>query len=255
MRKGRARLLGVLALVAGIAGAVVLWLLADKRYDDAVADLAPAPVGCEVTLEFDRTGTYTFFVETVGSVGEIDGDCEADDRQYDIGDEVPDVELLLLDDSGDEVDFDPASGPSYDNGDAKGTGVLTAEIEDTGDYVLTASSDDPEAMVRVGRDPSNGVAAMRVGAVAALVAGVVLFILAMARAGRRPAPAPGEPGYEGWPPTGPITRPLAPPYANPPGSPPYAMPPSQVPAQPSGPPSGPWPGSGQPLPPPPPPPP
>ena len=251
MRKGRARLLGLVALLLGILGALALWWLADQRYDDAVADLAPAPIGCDTTLVFDRPGTYTFFVETTGSVGEIDGDCEADDRQYDLGDdEAPNVDLVLLDVGGDEVDLDEASGPSYDRSGAKGAGVATAEIEDTGDYVLTASSDHPEVMIRVGRDPSNGVTAMRLGAVAALVAGIALFVVGLARGGRRPAPVAGQPGYAQWPPTQPMVPPLAPPYANPPGAPPYAMPPPQQQPRPSGPPGEPWPGRGQPLPPP-----
>ena len=118
--RGRARLLGVLALVVGVVGAVALWLLADKRYDDAVAELAPAPIGCDTTLVFDRTGTYTFFVETTGSVGEIDGDCETDDREYDLGDDdVPDVDLMLLDDDGEEIDLDRVDGPTYDRDGAR----------------------------------------------------------------------------------------------------------------------------------------
>ena len=108
-----------------------------QRYDDAVADLAPAPDGCDTTLVFDRTGTYTFFVETMGEVGEIDGDCDGDDKEYDFnGDETPRVDLTLVDGDGDEVDLDRASGPSYDQGGASGSGVRTADIEDTGAYVL-----------------------------------------------------------------------------------------------------------------------
>ena len=85
----------------GVVGAVALWLIAGKRYDDAVGSLAPAPIGCDTTLVFDRTGTYTFFVETKGSVGEIDGDCDNDDRSYDLDSaDVPDVELTLLDEEG-----------------------------------------------------------------------------------------------------------------------------------------------------------
>ena len=113
----RARILGIVALVVGVVGAIVLWMLASKRYDDAVADLAPAPVGCDTTLVFDRTGTYTFFVETMGEVGEIDGDCDGDDREYDFdGDETPRVDLTLVDGDGDEVDLDRASGPSLRSG-------------------------------------------------------------------------------------------------------------------------------------------
>ena len=169
---------------------MVLWWLAEKRYDDAVAELAPAPIGCDTTLVFDRAGTYTFFVETKGSVGEIDGDCDADDRSYDLGDaDPPQVGLTLIDDAGQEVDLDRADGPMYDSSGSRGSGVRTVDIEDTGDYVLTADADDDEAMIRVGRDPSTGVTAMRVGAIAVLIAGVVLGVVALVLAQRRPAGA------------------------------------------------------------------
>jgi hypothetical protein len=216
----RARVLGIVALVVGVVGAIVLWMLASKRYDDAVADLAPAPVGCDTTLIFDRTGTYTFFVETTGEVGEIDGDCDGDDREYDFdGEETPRVELTLVDDNGDEVDLDRASGPSYDQGGASGSGVRTADIEDTGAYVLRVDSEEDEVMIRVGRDPSSGVAPMRVG------------VIGLTR-GRRPAatPQPAVAGTERWTPlTGPLSPPTAPPYANPPVPPPYAAPPGWPP--------------------------
>lgn len=244
-------MLGVIALAVGVLGAVVLWLLADKRYDDAVADLAPAPIGCDTTLVFDRAGTYTFFVETKGSVGEIDGDCDADDRSYDLGDgDPPRVGLTLLDQDGQEVDLDRADGPTYDRSGARGEGVNTVQIEDTGDYVLTANAEDGDAMIRVGRDPASGVTAMRVGAVAVLVGGLVLGVLALVLAQRRPtvtAPAVTGPS-PAWPQPGHRAPPTAPPYANPPVPPPYA-----VPARPPAEPPGRWPGTGQPLPPPPPP--
>jgi hypothetical protein len=239
---------GVVTLVVGVLGAVALWLLAAKRYDDAVAELAPAPIGCDTTLVFDRAGRYTFFVETKGSVGEIDGNCDADDRTYDLGDEdPPEVGLRLLDQDGQEVDLDRADGPSYDRSGARGSGVGTVDIEDTGDYVLTAEADDASAMIRVGRDPSSGVTAMRVGAVAVLIAGVVLGVLALVLGRRRPpTPAPAAPGpAPSWPHPGYRAPPTAPPYANPPVPPPYV-----VPARPPGQPPLGGPGSGQPLPPP-----
>jgi hypothetical protein len=225
----RARLLGVLAFLIGLVGAVVLWVVASQRYDNAVADLAPAPVGCDTTLVFDRTGTYTFFVETEGEVGEIDGDCDSDDRQYSFdGDETPRVELRLVDDAGEEVDLDRASGPSYDRGGSSGSGVRTADIEETGAYLLRVDSEADDVMVRVGGDPSSGVVPMRVGAIALLVAGLVLGGIGLARS-RRPPAVEQPSGREliHWPPVGqPLTPPTAPPYANPPVPPPYAGPPA-----------------------------
>ena len=246
-RRRPARLLGVAAIVIGIVGGVALWLLADKRYDDAVADLAPAPIGCDTTLVFDRVGTYTFFVETKGQVGEIDGDCDTDDRAYDLGDdEPPEVGLTLIDADGREVDLESADGPTYDRSGARGTGVSTVRIDDTGDYVLTADADASEAMIRVGRDPSNGVTAMRAGALAVLVGGVVVGVLVLVLAHRRQRPtAPAVTGpAPAWPQMALRPPPTAPPYANPPVPPPYAAPPSR-PGEPAR-----QPGAGPPWPPP-----
>jgi hypothetical protein len=223
-----ARILGVLALVVGVVGAIVLWVASSKRYDDAVSDLAPAPVGCDTQLDFEQTGTYTFFVETAGSVGEIDGDCETDDRDYEFdGDETPRVELTLVDDDGDEVDLDRADGPSYDRGGSRGTAVRTAEIDATGEYVLRVSAEVDDVMVRVGQDPSSGVLAMRVGAGLLLVLGLVLGIVGLV-VGRQPSAEAGPYSYgvPQWPPLSgePFSRPTAPPYANPPVPPPYGRP-------------------------------
>jgi len=243
----RARLFGVIAFAVGLVAAIVLWVLSSKRYDDAVADLAPAPVGCDTTLVFDRTGTYTFFVETKGHVGEIDGDCDTDDREYDLdGGRTPRVDLTLVNDNGDAIDLDRASGPSYDRDGFRGSGVRTADIDTTGAYVLRVSSDDGDVMIRVGRDPSSGVIPMRVGAGALLVAGLVLGGLGLAHGRRRPEePFPGAEAFQ-WPAAGqPLTAPTAPPYANPPVPPPYAGPPAAF-----APPAAPRPGRGDPLPPP-----
>ena len=225
---GRFRLLGVLALLIGVVGAVALWFVAGKRYDDAVAELAPAPIGCDTTLVFDRTGTYTFFVETKGTVGEIEGDCDNDDREYDVGDgDLPRVELTLLDEDGAAVDLDRADGPSYDRGGSAGQGIRTANIEVEGDYVLSSTADDDEVMIRVGRDPANGVTAMRIGAVALFAAGVVLAIVAFWKGRAQwsiPAQPAAGPTSGAWPPHAPTSPPIAPPYANPPTPPPYAPP-------------------------------
>jgi len=267
---------GIVLLALGVVAAVVLWGLGERRYDDAVSDLAPAPLGCTTTLQFDRIGTYTFFVETKGKVGEIDGDCDADDRSYDLdADDAPAVDLTLIDASGDDVDLDRADGPDYDRSGQRGHGVQTVDITDAGEYVLTATLDDDggdsEAMVRVGRDPARGVAALRWGAVLALLVGVAGGVTLLVLSRRRPAPAPVAPSGPQWP-TRPYPAPLAPPSAMPPATPvytprppsygPLAPPPSPgvpggAPRRPDGQPASPverppggWPGRGGPLPPP-----
>lgn len=259
-RGGRLRLLGAGALLVGIVGGALLWWLAGNRYDEAVADLAPAPLGCDTTLVFDRTGTYTVFVETKGEVGEIDGDCDADDRSYDLGDDdVPSVDVVLVDERGDDIDLDRVDGPRYDTSDAKGEGVRSVEIDEPGDYVLTAEADSSDVMVRVGRDPSQGVAAIRIAAILVLLAGLVGGVLLFVAAARRATPAAAPPGpREQFPQITFRPPPTAPPYANPTVPPPYAgpgrqLPPTSAAPTPASRPPGGWPGSGRPLPPPPPP--
>jgi len=229
------RLLGIALLVVGIVAGIAMWLGASRRYDDAIASLAPAPIGCNTTLVFDKTGTYTFFVETKGRIGPIDGDCASDARSYEV-DGVPRVTLALVDDDGDNVDLERTSGPTYDRDGKRGTGVRSVDIDRTGTYVLTATAEDTEAVIRVGRDPSSGVAALRAGAIVALIVGVVGGVLLLViRPRRRPvrtAPAIQPP----WPTGLPTRPPLGPPSANPPVPPPYAPRPPSVrpPAQPAG---------------------
>jgi len=242
MQRTGVRAAGIAAIAVGIIAGLALWLLAGRRYDDAITDLAPVPIGCTTTLEFERSGTYTFFVETRGSVGEIDGDCDADDRSYDVDDDdAPRVALLLVDESSDDpIDLDRTDGPSYDRAGRRGVGIRTVDIADTGDYRLTATatSDDTEVLVRVGRDPASGVTAMRFGAVVALVLGVVIGLLLLLVLGRRrPSPAPSVPSGPQWP-AGYPARPMAPPNAGVPGAPPYIpRPPSHEPYRPVPPPS------------------
>lgn len=234
----RARMLGLIGLVVAVVGAIALWFLAGKRYDDAVADLAPAPVGCDTTLAFDRTGTYTFFVETAGEVGELEGDCGTDDRDYEFtGDGLPRVSITLRDDAGDEVDLDRVSGPTYDRGGSRGEAVRTAEIDEEGDYTLTVDANADDVVVRVGRDPATGVTPMRGGAGALLVVGLGVGAVGLSAGRRRPSEPTSAPGVEPWRPVAGQAPPAAPPYASQPPAPPYEWPPADPPrAQPGRPP-------------------
>jgi hypothetical protein len=258
------RALGIVVIVAGVVAGVALWFAAGRRYDDAVASLAPAPIGCDTTLTFDRTGTYTLFVETKGHVGEIDGDCESAARDYDVA-SVPRVTLALVDADGQNVDLARASGPTYDRAGRRGEGIRAVRIDRTGTYVMTAEATNTEAMIRVGRDPARGVAAMRAGAIAILLAGVTGGVLLIVLGRHRRVPAPAVVPGPAWPTDLPIHPPLGPPNANQPIPPPYAprplRPPSPTPSRlsaswpPAAPPPEPrppggWPGRGGSLPPP-----
>src|SRR5688572_8034366 len=98
---------GVLLLAAGVAAGVVMFLASGTNYDDAVQNLARAPVGCTTALEFDETGTFTVYVETQGSIGEIRGDCPGTDTDYEFsGEALPDVDIVMTDEEGGDVDLD-----------------------------------------------------------------------------------------------------------------------------------------------------
>jgi hypothetical protein len=264
VRRGGVRAIGLVVLVLGVLVGIVLWVVAGNRYDDAVSALAPVPIGCTTTLAFDRSGTYTFYVETKGEVGEIDGDCVTDDREYDVDEEdAPRVSLTLVDVQGDEVDLDAADGPSYDRAGHRGEGIRTVDIDEPGDYELTATSDAgaTEVLVRVGRDPADGVTALRLASIASIAIGVVVGLLLLLVVGRRPpVTVPATPAGPRWPDGHDQAVPLAPPTANPPTAPPYtprppshgpfAPPTSQPERQPQPRPPGGWPGRGGPLPPP-----
>ena len=221
-RGGAGRVVLIVLGAVGIVAGLLLWLLAGSRYDDAVQSLAPAPVACETTLEFDDTGTYLFFVETKGDVGEIEGSCAATDRDYDYerrraaaGE--PDASSTT---AARRSTSTGSSEPSYDRGGRAGTAVRTAEIDDAGTYLLTVEANDPDVMIRVGKDPQQGVGAMRVSGIVLAVLGLVALIVGLVLGRRKPAVTTpsGAPPY--WQPGG-GPPPVAPPYAHQPVAPPF----------------------------------
>ena len=114
-----------------------------SRYDDAVE----RPRAGAGRLRHDArrstaTGTFTFFVETKGEIGEIDGDCDADDRSYDVDDEdVPRVDADAASTTTATRSTSTASTARPTTApDAVGDGVRTVDIDEPGDYELTATT-------------------------------------------------------------------------------------------------------------------
>jgi hypothetical protein len=243
--------LGGSLIVLGIVVAVVLSVVGRQRYADAVERLARAPVGCDTTLDVADSDTYFVYVETVGTLDERRGGCDAPSSYERDSDRLPRVRVEITSPDGDEIDLDRVSEFDYDRSGYRGTAIRRVAIEDTGDHVVRVTSaefaDDPsdaDFVVAIGRDPDDVAAPMRAGAVALGASGLVLGLLAVAigvvtgrRAPAAPAPTPFEwrlerPRVPGEPPvTGPPTRPptpFAPPGATPaprPTSPPAARPP------------------------------
>ncbi len=252
--------LGVVALVAGALAALLLWLGADDRYDDGVSGLARAPVGCETVLDFDEPGEFFVFVETTGRLDQVRGDCDVG-GPYDLP-EVPEVSVSVVDPDGEPLDVAAVSGVDYDRAGFRGTSLGTIEVAEAADHVVRVeSATGQDFAVAVGRDPYDGVGALRVAAVAlgALGAVVGLALLVIGLRGGSPGPAdadapsvavrpvPDEAWYVTSPPTSP---PRGPPSApgdrrRPPASPPARIP--GEPLSPGGRPPPPTPGGDEPA--------
>lgn len=221
----------VFVLLAGVAGGIVMLLLANTRQDNAVTDLARAPIGCATTLEFADAGTFIVSVETRGEIGQLRGDCPNADRSYDYTGAVPDVAVLLVDGGGTEVEVQRDRSHQYDLGGYRGESIGTIEIVTPGDYVLTASSEVGDVVVTVGKDPDEADGSLRVGGFIAIGAGVVVgLVMLVLGLRRRPAqPGPGSPAPMTTPP-GQVYDVYTPSVQAPPIQPPqYSTPPVQAP--------------------------
>jgi hypothetical protein len=233
-RRGLLTALGVLMIVAGLVVAVVMWTLGGNRRTDAVEGFARAPVGCDTTLDFVETGEYFVFIESAGQLDEIRGDCDIE-GPYDVGSSTPDVEITIVDPDGAPVDLDRAvTMLDYDAGGFVGSAAFTIDIAQTDDHVVRVESPDDEVfVVAIGRDPDDGVAALRLGAIAlglvGLLVGAGLIVLG-ARSARAKVQAPQWAPGPGAPPApfAPGQVPQGPPvYGQQAGPPQYAPSPGQ----------------------------
>ncbi len=256
-RRGWMLALGVLVIVGALGAAVAMWIAGTNREADNVAGFARAPVGCDTTLDFASTGTFLLYAETTGRFGELAGACDAPPRYDRDADDVPAVEVTLRDPDGDVIDLDDSAEVDYDVDGFVGSSIGEVQIESEGDHVLTVGPVDGETFaVAIGRQPDQGVALLRWGALAAAIGGLLLGGLLVVLGSRRPpvmpAPvAPWTPDSGGWPssppgfpapppttgatgpagplPTAPVAVPLppGPPPGPAPGSSPWGPPPAQ----------------------------
>ena len=220
---------GAVVLACGILAAALLWFAAGRRNDDAIRGLARAPIGCDTTLSFTETGRYLIFVETSGSLGDIDGTCPESGR-FSTTDDRPDLQVRFVDDDGVDVGINlpRSTGVSYDGAGAEGQSIRSFEIESAGDYTLRVQSPDEGVAVAVGRDPSDGVGLLQnlaaLSALAGLIGGGILLVVGARRHDMTLAPeSPQWPGAS--PPTSPPGMGVP---APPPGWQPAAGPPTTL---------------------------
>jgi hypothetical protein len=201
--RGAAAAFGLLLLVVGIVGAIVLWMMAERRPDQAIEGFARGPVGCTTTLEFGDTGTFYVYAETVAS----DSDSDA----FAACDPVPSVDTeFAVELRRDGRALAPRSDDSitYDIEDAIGESLARYEIAERGRYELAVEGGDAAVVAAVGRDPNQGVDDLRRGAIVVGAVGIVLGALMLLLAGRRSKRAATftAPDGPGWAPTAPPGR-------------------------------------------------
>ena len=189
-------LVGLVVLVGGVGAGAGLFVNAGSQYKEAVASLQRAPVGCDTELDFSGTGTFTFYIETKGKVGNLRGDCANADAEYSraAGTKLPIVALTLVDVDGAEATLPRASSASYDVDGYVGTAARSVTITKASTYTLSVESDDTDFAVAIGRNPrsdydSHRLLAMAIGA-AGLLLGGLLTVLGMRR---KAAPAVATP--------------------------------------------------------------
>ncbi|MGA9276444.1 hypothetical protein, partial [Ilumatobacter sp.] len=179
-RSPRLIVLGVLLIVAGALAAVVLWGLGSARLSDDVAGFARAPVGCDTTLDFAESGEYLVFVESAGTLDGIRGDCDVV-GDYDAGTQPLDPVITVVDADGEAVALEPAgTGLDYDEDGFVGTATFSIDIADATSHVIRVESPgDDLFVVAIGPDPTEGVAVLRVGGLAAGLVGILLGLAAV----------------------------------------------------------------------------
>ena len=186
-------MVGALVLAVGVIAAALLWFSAERRNDDAIRGLARAAVGCDTTLNFAETGTYLIFVETQGTLDDIDGTC-SEGGEFAATDDVPALRVFFVDDDGVDlgIDLPRRTGVEYSGAGAVGESLRSFTIDRTGDYTLRVQSPGDGVAVAVGRDPSDGVDLLKnlaaLSAVLGLIGGGILLVLGARRPRMTPAP-------------------------------------------------------------------
>lgn len=211
---------GIVVLIAGLLAAVGLWYSAGQRQSDAVRNFARAPVGCDTTLNFEAAGEFLVFVETEGEISAVTGSCVAPGSFGELGSpqDLPPVRLVLTGPDGTEVALDARTGVDYAAAGSAGQLIQTFVVGKSGSYVLrvepTNDSEPAGFAIAIGRDPSEGVQSLQLGAFASGIAGLIVGLSLIATSRRRGSPA-ALVSADPW--SSAAEWPTSPPEAQPPG--------------------------------------
>jgi hypothetical protein len=186
--------------LAGIVGAVVLWVMGVARLSDRIDDFSRVAVPSSGEVEIDDPGGYSIYHEYFGA--DSDGDSDRFDFE-------PSVSVTVTDPSGDGVLLrDYTSSVTYDFSGHEGVGIYTFDAEQAGTYQVETTGDSTST-IAVGQGIGRGIVSTIVGGFVVgglgVVAGIVIAIVTGVRRGRsrrmlnaaRWAQA-GPPGPGGW---------------------------------------------------------
>lgn len=181
------RLLGVLVLLGGIAGAATLFMLGPHYRDRQIDDLARGAVGCVTPLVFTDTGTYYVFQEVAGpelSAASCPPRPQGD--AFAVAITGPDGPVEMLSDRSE----------AYNANGAVATSLGQIEVTEPGTYRLTVIGPDTAVRAAVGTDPDDIVGEYRTYALVAGIAGAVLgvgLLMAGVVGGKHQSVAPAAP--------------------------------------------------------------
>lgn len=164
---------GVIAIV-GVVTAVVLWIVADRRHQSTIEEFARAPAGCDTTLAFESDGRYLLYLETSGVLDQTAGDCAARGTFDRLDSTRPAFEVAVVGTDGAVVALSGHPPIDYDIDGFTGSSVGSVQIDAAGEYVIRVASADDDFVVAVGPDPDEGAAMLRLVAISAVVAGLVV---------------------------------------------------------------------------------
>lgn len=189
-------ILGVVVLVLGLAAGAALYLGSGATREQTIERFARAPVGCTTTLQFDRAGTFTVYIELTGTIAAVGGDCDRSGESYRwTGATLPAYTLTMVDADGASVALAESTGSSYDTGTWRGQAVSRVQVGAPGAYRLTVDSADTGYAVAIGGDPDADASRMQVAGIASAVGGLLVGVLliVLGRRRRRPGTPAGMP--------------------------------------------------------------
>ena len=166
-----------ISAVVFFAVGMTLALIGVQRDQQLISDLVRTPSGCVSTIDISATGRYYIYVETKGTIANL-GACNNDTRDYKF-DVAPEVTVALQSSDGTDVDVRPDDSVEYDAPDFVGKSVSTFVLSEPGTFTLVMQSNEPSAVIAIGRNASMMDGAMLISGASLVLVALVLLILAI----------------------------------------------------------------------------